>query len=630
MIPFAESISRFFGFKMKKRSISWFNQIPAAAWVLLILFGYNVDCLAQQKTDSTLIEKVNSNKTVKKLMGFITREPEADLEPLHVKSEAAYLKYEGKIIRKITIEHIGFEKSVLDTAQTFQSYVSSAANNLHTNTREYVVRNNLFIREGKPLNPYRVADNERTLRNLDYIKDARIYVKPISISSDSVDLLVVTRDVFSIGGSFRARLPSKITLGIKNINAAGMGQRVQFGQVFDTDRRPRYGYEALYHMNNVKGSFIDATVAYTKLNNGISIGNENERSVYFKLNRELYQPFARFAGAIELSDNISRNVFSIPDTTFIQYRYKTQDYWLGYSFGNKKLPNNLKENRNRKFIALRGVEQQFINPTFTELTEPDGFAYRDRTALLAQLTFFRQDFYKTQYVVGFGLTEDIPYGYRISVTTGWERELGNQRPYLGSELYYNNVRSSGTILSYTAKLGGYWDDRNIEDGLFSLNFTRYSKIQHMGRMIIRHQFETGYAVVFNQHVKRGINIRDLNGIVGFRPDSLVGLQRVTLSQEETLFTPWKILGFRIAPIARVDLALIKLGPGLLRSRNFFSGYSLGVRMRNENLIFNTIEARVFYYPKTVEGLDNIRFSVTSRFRIRYPTNLVNKPATVFP
>jgi hypothetical protein len=596
----------------------------------ILPFCLSTHSFSRQNEDSTLIEKVNANKTVKKITKLITRKPESD-KPLNVKSEEAYRKYEGKIIRNIIIKRIGFESSITDTTEVFKNFFSYAANTLHANTRESVIRNNLFIRENKPLNPYRVADNERSLRNLEFMMDVRIYVKPISKKPDSVDLLVVTRDVFSWGGSVRANLPNVYRVGVKNINVNGLGQRADFNQLVDRDRTPRYGYEALYQMTNIQGSFLDATVAYTKLNNGISIGNENERSIYFKLSRELYQPFTRFAGAIELSDNLARNVYTQPDSLFIQYHYKIQDYWIGYSFGAKKLPNSLKENRNRKFIAVRAVEQRFINLDFSKsLTEPDSFVYRDRIGLLAQLTFFRQDFYKTQYVLGFGRTEDIPYGYRISFTTGVEREIGFQRPYIGTELNYNKVLARGTILTYTATMGSYWRASRTEDVLLSFNFKQYSKIHRLDKMIIRHQYEVGYAVLFNQHIKRGFTIRDANGLVGFRPDSLIGLQRVRLGGETTVFTPWRVLGFRMAPIARVDMALIKLGPRFLKSNNFFTGISLGLRARNENLIFNTIEARAFYYPVIVEDLRHFRFSLTSNFRIKYPTNLVNKPATAFP
>lgn len=582
-----------------------------------------------QKTDTTHSKKWSSNKNVKKLLGMITREPEADLSPFLVKSEDAYMKYQGKIIRRIIFERIGFEKMVVDTARNLQSAVAKTANRLHANSKESTIRNNLFVREGKPLNPYRLADNERLLRNLNFVMDARIFVKPITNNPDSIDLLVVTRDVFSLSGAFAASLPTKYQFSLQDINFGGLGQHIQFGQVFDLNRNPHYGYEGFYQIINVKGSFVDASIGYTSLNSGISTGNENENSFYFKLSRPLYQPFARLAGAIELSENTSTNVFKKPDSLFAQYRYRVQDYWLGYSFGHKRSPNDLRENRKRKFVAFRGFEQNFLNATHTELTEPGRFIYRDKASMLAQLTFFRQDFYKTQYVLGFGRTEDIPYGYRISFTSGMEKELGNVRPYFGSELFYNIIRPSGSILTYNAKLATYLNEKKTEDAFLSIDFTRYSKIHKMGRIIVRHQSIFGYAAIINQAVKRGVDIRDVNGILGFMPDSLVGFQRLTMSQEETLFTPWKVFGFRLAPVARVDLALIKITKGLFQTQNFFSGFSLGLRARNENLIFNTTEARLFYYPKTVERVDHFRFNITTNFRIRYPTNLVNKPATVF-
>ncbi len=118
-------------------------------------------------------------------MGLITREPERDGD-VEINSESPYLKYEGKIIRHIIVKRIGFEQTVLDTTQVFKTFISNAANRIHSDTRETVVRNYLYIKEGKPLNAFRVADNERTIRNLDFILDARIHVKTIKANPDSV------------------------------------------------------------------------------------------------------------------------------------------------------------------------------------------------------------------------------------------------------------------------------------------------------------------------------------------------------------------------------------------------------------------------------------------------------------
>src|SRR5581483_3086196 len=118
---------------------------------------------------------------------------------------------------------IGFEKMVVDTSRNLQSFISRTANKLHKNSRESVIRNNMFVREGLPLNAYRVADNERLLRNLNFIMDARIYVRPISKNSDSVDLVVVTRDVFSLSGDLSSKIPTRYQFGIQDINFGGLG-----------------------------------------------------------------------------------------------------------------------------------------------------------------------------------------------------------------------------------------------------------------------------------------------------------------------------------------------------------------------------------------------------------------------
>ncbi len=43
-----------------------------------------------------------------------------------------------------------------------------------------MIRDHVFFREKKPLNPYLLADNERYLRDLNFIVDARIYVMPLT------------------------------------------------------------------------------------------------------------------------------------------------------------------------------------------------------------------------------------------------------------------------------------------------------------------------------------------------------------------------------------------------------------------------------------------------------------------
>jgi hypothetical protein len=593
--------------------------------MILILFSFiafSQDSVRQKKP-------MLNGRVSQKVMSAITRTPSPDTV-VTIKSEDYFLPYEGKIIRHIIINQIGFDRTILDTTRSIKNFFSKAANRLHNDSRQWVLRNNLFLRENKPLNPYRVADNERYLRDLDFILDSRIYVLPISEESDSVDLLVMTRDVFSLGASFSPRSTNEYRFRVQEANLGGMGQRLMIAGVIDEERDPKTGYELLYQKTNLFGSFANAQAGFTQINTARSLGNENEYAYYFRLTRPLYHPFVRWTGAMEWSRNWSQNNFHTAENTFADYTYRVQDVWAGYSFGLKNLNATPGENRNRTFLALRAYDQHFFKMPEIHLTINERKIYANRTTVLGQLSFFRQNFYKTRFVYGFGRTEDVPYGYRVSFTGGWENERGVGRSYMGAELSWSTVNETGTFYTYQARLGNYLRNDLAEDALAQFSISRYSRIYRIGKSNIRHLVEAGYAAQINHRLKQKLNINDVNGIYGFKPDSLQGTQRLRLRTETVVFTPWKVMGFHLAPVTSIDLAYLNNEErSLIQKSNFFSGFSAGLRARNENLIFNTVEARVYYYPTLVESLDHWRVDFRINLRLKYPTALVSAPATVY-
>ena len=108
----------------------------------------------------------------------------------------------GKIIRHIIIKPVGFDQKMGDTARPGKGNIfTRAANAFHLNSTEELIKKNLFFKEGQPFYPLHAADNERYLRTLDYLRDALIKVVPVEEDANYIDILVFTRDVFSIGGS---------------------------------------------------------------------------------------------------------------------------------------------------------------------------------------------------------------------------------------------------------------------------------------------------------------------------------------------------------------------------------------------------------------------------------------------
>jgi hypothetical protein len=590
-----------------------------------ILFAQEKKDTANVRPDTTkvqhIIQNIKNARVPKRLLKSITRKRRADPTQA-VKSEDAFTAFEGKIIRHIEIRHIGFDKTVYDTTRNIKNTVSRIGNALHSNSKEWLIRDHLFIRENKALNPYKMADNERYLRDLDFILDAKFYVVPLRSSKDSVDMVVLTRDVFSIGGSFNPSGPTKTRLKLYDVNLGGWGQRLQFNGLIEEGRQPLFGYEALYRKNSIGGSFINATAGYTQLNTGSSYGAEQEKAYYLRLDRPLVSPYTTFAGGMEVSRNWSENFFNTKDSLFLHYRYIVNDCWIGYNIG----ANSSGRSRTRHFVALRAFDQRFIRQPF-QASEKQNALYNNKTFVLGGITLFKQNFYTASYIYGFGRTEDVPYGHRISLYSGWIRQLGLERPYFGLEAEKSIVNRNNEFYTVGFRAGGYRNN-GLEDGILLLYGSLMSRLVPFGQLLIRQSFTVDFARVYQQRTGLPLDINNEFGLRYFVADSLLGTKRFHVNSETLAFTPLSLLGFRMAPFAFGEMALLgDQNKNIFYDKPYF-GLGGGIRTRNENLVFGTIELRFVYFPRTVENINSFVVRLSSNLRVKYSASFVRPPGFV--
>lgn len=581
----------------------------------------------QKKTDpkTQQPEKKNSDlkkKVTKRVKGWVYHNPGDTL--MDKKSELAYKQYAGKMIRKITVHHIGFERNINDTTKRkIANSAARVANALHTNTKISVIENNLFIKENKPLDPYKLADNERYLRDLPFILDARIIVKPIRGNRGMVDVEVYTRDVFSLGGSLSARSPTSVDFKIYDANLAGYGQRTEFRGLVDTERDPQFGWQFLYNKNSIKGSFINATVSYSQINTGASYGLENENAVFLKLDRPLVSPYTRWAGGAELSRNWSVNSFNKIDTAFRNYTYYVKDFWVGYNIGIK----NKSENRNRHFVGVRAFRQSFSHRP-VQNSEQESPLYNNITYVLGEVTMYKQNFYRTKYVYGFGRTEDVPYGRRVTLLIGQARQLNYVRPYFGAEFEKTVFKKSGNFYDYSLRAGGFRNENQMQDVTILGSVNMFSKLLFWKKLKIRQSLGGSYTTILNQRVILPLRIDNEFGLKRFGADSLLGTQRLALKAETLFFIPPSLLGFHFAPLVFAEMAMITpKNETLIRQKPYFA-LGTGVRTRNENLIFGTIELKLYYFPRVTEDLSHFRVTLSSNLRVKYSSSFVSAPAFI--
>jgi hypothetical protein len=536
------------------------------------------------------------------------------------RSEESFRPFTGKVIRHIVIRNLSFGENVNDTSSSIISTLTRMADKLQTNTKDWAIRELLFVKKGQLVDPYQLADNERFLRDQNFIKDARIMVR--LVTSDSVDLYVRLRDVFSWGAEVKTSGISDFQASLYDANFLGMGQRLQYTMMYDRDRHPLLGSEIMYRKTSIGNSFINVTTAYTTINRGVSLGNENETAWYLKLDRPLYTPNARLAGGLELSWNRSTNVFEKPPTQFIDYKYRLGDAWLGYNIGVYRQKAQGEDSRRRRFVSVRYFDQHFVQTVKLDTFDP---RYANKRYLFGQFTWYKINFYRTNYIYGFGRTEDIPVGMMRKVTVGPVQVDSLRRLYVGWEFDHWLVDKYNHYWNYTLALGTNLYKKQWQDNSALLNISWFSRLYDLPKIKFRQFANISYAAIYKQHVYEPLYINNEFGLSGFSTDSIRATQRISVGTETSLYTRWRILGFRIGFFGFGKATYMSPEQTGVWRGGFFPAAGGGIRTRNENLIFGTIEARFTWFPRTLYDVNNITLTVHSNLRVKFSGSFVQPP-----
>jgi hypothetical protein len=615
------------------------RQTITALVLLLLLMGLRVQ--AQVKEDSVKKEKQKKSlakKAWREGLDLISTTPKDPTK--NDKSENPFLLYSGKIIRTIHTQHIGFEKSIYDSTKKVNKVVADVSNFLHVNTREKTLRQHLFIKENEPLNPHKLADNERFLRDKDFILDCRIIPDSIP-GTDSVDLVILTRDVFSIGGTAGGSPPSSIEFSVFDANLSGRGQRVEYFSLLEQDRHPLYGFGLLFNQSSIFGSLANLELIYTQINAGRSIGKENEYAIVTRLQRPLVSPYSRIAGGFEYSKNWSENVYQEADSTFLKYDYNVFDVWLGYNIG----VNRHFRNRNRQFISVR-----YADGVYGDTPEQPEYKvqpkYNDQKGVMSEFTFYRQNFYRTQYVFGFGRTEDIPTGISASVTGGLIRLGGttrlikidstnsigvdsagsSQRPYGALKFAYAVANRKGNFYRATIQTSTFFNHGTLEDVILHVNGNYTTRALQLGRAKLRNQVSITYSQINNPKTQQYMKIP--NSIIpGFSSDSVFAEKRLVTHLESALYLPFQLVGFKFSPFLAVDIVALDCTV-CISDQSIYYGLSGGFRTRNENLIFGTMELKITYIPQNEFGESKVNIGFKQNLRVKNSGSFVRAPALI--
>ena len=541
-----------------------------------------------------------------------------------------FAPYRGKIIRNIYYNRINVFGTVIDdTAYTTSQKLVRFANRLHYNTREWAIRQALFFRENDTINVYKMVDNERYLRNLSFIQDARFYVINTYQDPDSIDVVVLTKDLFEYGGTLGNLAPNAVAATVNNNNLLGAAQNVTLGFRWEEVYRPQWRGGASYSKYNLGGTFTDVTVGLSALNDHFLLDTGvYERSYFISVNRPLYSSWAKFAGGLTTYYNLSMNINSLPDSVYRNYQYEVFDIWGGYNFRNQFKTNGIVSNKPNLAIELRQYNLHFIQrPNQKELAR-DPY-YNDHRYTLASFVLFHQDFFKTNYFFGYGRTEDIPMGYNASSTFGIDETVGTLRRYTAIEGQKYFLTPGEHLWSGNFGLGTFWD-HGAEDAVIHLQTDFYSHLFRWKKQKFRQFFHLDYLYCPNPvfYASKPLNINRGNGILGYRFTDINGFERLNFSAITNYYSRLTIYGFRFNFFALIQASLLPPKDVSLFKSKLYSGFGMGFSVRNENLSFNTFSLQAIYLPNTPGGTKSLFAEITTTAPLNFNIFALKAPALI--
>ncbi len=218
--------------------------------------------MAQLKTNTDTFFLAKKNGLWGKLGKSISVSGEipVSIEATVKKNEDNFSRFKGKIIHSIHVQKLDFNSSINDTSSNKHNFFNDLGNFLHTTTSEKIIKRNLFFKTGDTLYPALLADNERFLRDISYLQDAKILIKENLVFKNEVDVLILCKDVFPIGGSADLGSEKMLNFEINDDNLAGRGDRIAIKNLIDLDRTPYFGIGGQYLKRNFLGSFVNISL----------------------------------------------------------------------------------------------------------------------------------------------------------------------------------------------------------------------------------------------------------------------------------------------------------------------------------------------------------------------------------
>lgn len=397
---------------------------------------------------------------------------------------------------------------------------------------------------------------------------------PDSLDSTRVNMVICTRDSWTISVDGAIHGEGRTMVGLSDANIFGWGNTLKFNTNFSRKDFSYGGNIVEYEIPNVLGSFYTAD---------FSAGRDFYNS---ELNMGLRKEFIRptdYEIGLTYSDVKSKRYMIDLDTSLL-IKVRNLDAWGGKSRYIRSINSSIYFTG--RYSYARFSRRPLVAPNHNP-------ALHDYDAMLFGAGLYREKFYSANMIYGFGTREYLATGYKAELVGGYSWGEFNDEMYLGMTYTTGGFRSVGYVMG-SITLGSYID---LATGMWrhsavDVDLKWFSNLFMFKRSRIRQFLAFNYTQGWNRGTGSDeiIRMTRINGLQALK-EHVTGTNRMILNTETVFFTPYQPLGFRIALFGFADFGLIGYSPNIFKN-DFFTSFGFGVRIKNERLIFNTIQIRL--------------------------------------
>ena len=498
--------------------------------------------------------------------------------------ESDFRPYEGKTVRSIQTLHVPIlDGDVNDTSWADTSLFGRWLN-LLPQTRPYVIRSRRIVSTGKKVSARRLADMERLVREFRTIRDARLYVRPVA-GTDSIDLVMATQDIFPLRLNIDFRSADLFKLRLNDRNIAGSAVEAGLSYAYDGSlEKPRSTTLSLRQIN-MFNRFIDGSFYMERSGDRSATGFSMERPYLTTALPEIGGVYFNKVNDRFRSDTLSR-----------YYHLLTTGAWYGHV---------IRVGSSIELIPAIAWEAN-IHPEGTAAVVNLDYETGSRQAGLFSLNLIRRRFLRTALVNAAGVSEYVPVGWLVNVTTGAETIQPASRNYTGATLQGASFIKDAGYFAVTVSAGQHYRSGITEDRIFEAGLLYYTPLLRWGRVRFRQFVEANGR--FAGDLSRYGNYRLQGSWVTPEGDIPYGTISQSVALRSVVFMPWYLYGFRCSVYD--VLALDRIGDPC-RNDNPIRDYpsvAIGLRMQNDFLAYSALSLQVRFAP-AVNGYSSY-FSVT--------------------